>query len=273
MEEVTLQAIKRAMPGHGRARVNISLLTDIGIEDTGEVEVITSGGSTLTLTVFADALVEKNQIRISEDDIVKLGISEGDLITVKRKIPMTEQVKTVAGDLAEKVSKGIHTAGEVLSEKTGEIKEGTAQAAQDLSEKAREVSATIAEQVAPLGSRIEEAGREAAARIQDLVPTGRFNAAVEAGLKRLSPEDAAELKKHLLSAEGEQHAITVSAETAAGRTIQNLTIPPDVNIIAVHRPDNTLMRAEPSSIITIGDLVYLTGSERGIEYMAGILEG
>lgn len=273
MEEVTLQAIKRAMPGHGRARVNISLLTDIGIEDAGEIEVITSGGSTLTLTVFADALVEKNQIRISEEDLVKLGINEGDPITVRRKTPITEQVRTVAADLTEKISKGIHSAGEVITEKTGEIKEGTTQAAQDLSEKARGVSATIAEQVAPLGTRIEEAGREAAARIQDLVPTGRFNAAVEAGLKRLPPEDAVELKKQLVSAEGDRHAVTVSAQTAAGRTIQNLTVPPDVKIIAIHRPDNTLVMAEPATIISIGDLVYLTGSERGIEYMAGILEG
>lgn len=273
MEEVTLQAVKRAMPGHGRARINTDLLIDIGIEDQNEVEVITSGGTSITLTAFADALVEKNQIRISEDDLKKLGISDRDDVTVRRKTPVKEQVKNAADDIADKINKGIQSAGEVLSEKTTGLKEGSAQAAQNVQDKAREVSAKISEQVGPIGEKLNEAGRDAVARIQDLVPISRFNVTVETGLKLLNPTDAAELKKILLQKEDDVLAITVSAKTAAGRTIQNLTTPPDISIVAIQKPDKTLIIAVSDSTIDIGDIVYITGKERGLEYMSGILEG
>ncbi len=273
MEEVTLQAVKRAMPGHGRARINTSLLAEIGIEDNNEVEVVTSSGGSLTLAAFADALVDKSQIRIGESDLKKLGITEGDMVTVRRKTPVTEQVKTAAEDLADKISKNIQDAGEVLSDKASELKAGSTQAARDISEKARDVSAKISEQVMPIGEKISEAGRDAAAKIQDLVPTGRYNAAVEAGLKRLKPEDVAELKKVLLQTKGDVILVTVSAETAAGRAVRNLTIPPDVTVAAVQKGDNTLVLSVADATIQMGDQVYLIGAERGLEYMAGILVG
>lgn len=272
MEEVILRAIKRAMPGRGRARVNSSLLTEIGIEDKTEVEVATPEGASITLTVYADALVEQGQIRISEEDLKKLGITDGTDVHVKRKVPVTEQVKDAAGELAGKINQGVQDIGETLSEKTAGIREGTSQAAQDLHEKAKEVSAKIVEEVTPIGEKIGEAGRETAARIKELVPTSRFNVAVEAGLKSLKPEDAANLKKLLAESEGEKHAAQVKAATASGRSIQNLTIPPDVMIIAVQRAD-TVIPLGDTTVLATGDLVYLAGSDKGLEYTTKLLEG
>ncbi len=273
MEEVTLRAIQRAMPGNGRARVHNSLLSAIGIEDKTEVEVVTPDGSSLTLTVFADSLVEQGQIRISQDDLKKLGITDGVDVKVRRKIPVSEQVKDAAEELAGKISKGAKEIGDTLSEKTVGIREGTTQAAQEIQEKAREVSAKIAEEVAPLGEKIGEAGRGTAARIKDLVPTARFNAQVEAGLKQLSTDNASELKKMLLEAEGDKHVATVKTATSAGRSIQNLTVPPDVSVIAIQRADNTLVIPKSDTILASDDRVYLAGSDRGLEYMTKILEG
>ncbi len=272
MEEVTLQAAMRVMPGHGRARIHSSLLTTLGIDDNEEVEVIGSAGANLTLTVFADTLVEKGQIRISEEDLKKLGIADGGEVVVRRKTPMAEQVKAAAGDIADRVSRGISDLGGVVSEKTSDLKDGTIHAAQDIQEKARGVSSKIAEEVGPIGEKIGDAGRETAAKIQQMVPTARFSATVEAGLKRLKSGDAAELKKVLLQNEGDIRAVSVSATTAAGRAVQNLTIPPDVIIAAIQRGDNTLTIPAADTIINMGDVVYLIGKEKGLDYMGTILE-
>jgi len=272
MEEVTLRAIKRAMPGHGRARVHSSLLSAIGIEDKTEVEVVTPGGASLTLTVYADALVEQGQIRISEEDLKRLDITDGTDVTVKRKVPMGEQVREAAGDLAGKISTGAKDLGETISEKTAGIREGTSQAAHDIQEKARDISAKIAEEVAPLGEKIGEAGRETAARIKELVPTARFNQTVENGLKGLGQDDAEKLKSLLLESEGEKHAALVKAETAAGRTIKNLTFPPDVMVVAIQR-GATLVTPGDDVMLESGDLVYLAGTDKGLEYMTKLLEG
>lgn len=272
MEEVTLRAIKRAMPGHGRARVHSSLLNVIGIEDKTEVEVVTPKGASLTLTVYADALVEQGQIRISEEDLKRLDITDGTDVTVKRKVPVSEQVRDAAEDIAGKIGSGVQELGETVSEKTAGIREGTSQAAHDIHEKARDISTKIVDEVTPLGEKIGEAGRDTAARIRDLVPTARFNSAVEDGLKGLGKDDAANLKKLLLESEGEKHAAIVKAETVAGRTIQNVTFPPDVMVVAVQR-GATLITPSDNVMLESGDLVYLAGTDKGLEYMAKLLEG
>ena len=271
MEEVTLQVIKRAMPGHGRARIHSSLLPTLGIADNDEVEVFASGGTSITLTIFSDTLVEKNQIRISDEDIKKLGIKEGEEVRTRRKTPVSEQVKAAAEDIATKVSKGVKDLSDTVSEKTSGMKEGTLQAAQDISSKAKEVSAKIAEEARPIGEKISEVGKETAAKIHELVPTARFNAAVESGMKQLSPADAAILKKNLLESKGEIHAVTTGV-AAAGRTIQNLTLPPDVLITAIQREGSLISYSGDSEIHT-GDIVYMTGQVKGLDYMTTILEG
>lgn len=273
MEEVTLQAVQRAMPGHGRARIHSSLPDQLGITDNEEVEVVTPAGSRLTLTVFADSLVEMNEIRISEEDLGRLGIESGTRVVVRRKPPVTEQVKTAALEMKERALKGLKGIEDTVSEKTGDLKEGALQASHEISEKGKEVSAKIAEEVAPIGERLSEAGREVGARIADLLPTARFSAAVENGIKRLTPGDAGQLKKILLQNEGDIRAVPVSARTTSGRTIQNLTVPPDVIIAAVQHQDNSLVIPAPDTVISIGDLVYLIGKEKALDYMSGLLEG
>jgi formylmethanofuran dehydrogenase subunit D len=271
MEEVTLQVVKRAMPGHGRARIHSSLLTTLGISDKDEIEVVASGGTSVTLTAFADKMVEEGKIRISGDDLKKLKISDGDQVTVRRKIPVGEQVKTAATGAAGKVTKGVKELGDTVSEKTSGLEKGTKKAARDISSKAKEVSAKIADELAPIGEKISEAGKDTAAKIQELVPTGRFSKAVEAGLKQLDPADSAELKKVLAHTKGDIHAVVVG-QAASGRSIGNLTVPPDVTIAAVQR-GGTRITPAPDLTLLPGDLVYMTGKLKGLDYMTTVLEG
>jgi uncharacterized protein with PhoU and TrkA domain len=273
MEEVTLQAVQRAMPGHGRARINNSLLDQLGIGDNDEVDVVTPAGSHITVTVFADSLVDAGDIRLSQEDLKTLGIESGTRVVVRRKVPVAEQVKSAAYDLKDRTVKGIKGIEDAVSEKAADLKEGAATATRDIAEKGRELSSKIAEEVAPLGERISEAGRETAARIADLIPAAQISEAVDTGIKRLSPGDASRLKNLLLQNEGDVRAVVVSAETASGRTIRNLTIPPDVVIAAVQHQDNSLVIPTPDTVIASGDLVYLIGKEKALDYMSSLLEG
>lgn len=270
MEEVTLRAVQRAMPGHGRARIHSSLLTSLGIADNDEVEVVTPGGTSVTLTVFADSLVEKGQIRISADDLKKLKTTDGADVTVRRKVPLSEQVKTVASDVAGRAVRSMHEIGDTVSEKTSGLKEETLQTAQEISSKARDVSDKIAGEIAPIGEKITAAGKETAAKIHEMVPTARFPADVEAGLRQLSPEAAADLKKVLLAGKGEIHVSPVRA--ASGRTIGNLTIPPGSTILAVQR-EVAWFSPEREFCLKEGDLVYMSGEIKDLDYMVTVLEG
>lgn len=123
MEEVSLQAIKRAMPGHGRARINEKLLSILEIEDQAEVEVSTEEGKTMTLVVFSDDIVKEDTIRISSDDLVKLGIPDGGKVTVKRKVHLDEKVKMAAGSAAEHIKGGASAIGASVSGAAASIKE------------------------------------------------------------------------------------------------------------------------------------------------------
>ena len=64
----------------------------------------------------------------------------------------------------------------------------------------------------------------------------------------------------------------MKAETVAGRTIQNVTFPPDVMVVAVQR-GATLITPSDNVMLESGDLVYLAGTDKGLEYMAKLLEG
>lgn len=123
MEEVSLQATKRAMPGHGRARINEKLLSILEIEDQAEVEVITEEGKSLTLAVFSDDVVKEDNIRISSDDLAKLGIPDGGKVTVKRKVHLDEQVKMAAGSAADQIKGGANVIGAKVSGVAATIKE------------------------------------------------------------------------------------------------------------------------------------------------------
>jgi len=261
---VTLQAVERAISGNGRARVHNSQLLALGIAESEKVEVLTSAGTCLTLIAFGDSHVSSDQIRISADDLKKLGIPEGGPVTVRRKIPVSEQVKTTSNQIAHQIGKGLTDLGETISEKSEDLKEETKHVTREIQDKTRIVSEKIAHEVTPISDKIVDTGRETAAKM---------SATVEAALKRLKPGDIGELKTILLTHDGNVRAITVTASTAAGRTIQNLTFPPEVIIAAVQRTDNSLVIPDSETVIQTGDVVYLVGKDQGLEYMAKLLEG
>ncbi|MBP7034780.1 MAG: hypothetical protein KBB00_03390, partial [Methanospirillum sp.] len=182
MEEATLQAVKRAMPGHGRARIHEKLLSFLGVEDQSEVEVSTDAGATLTLTIFADAMVDEGTIRISGEDLKKLNIPDGGKVHVTRKIPFEERIRTAAESAAGQIRGGAQEIGSKLSETADKLQKGAADTAGQISTKAKEITEKVKEDTKPIGEKVSKAAKSSADAIRDKIPIGKLSPEIEKGL-------------------------------------------------------------------------------------------
>ncbi|MBU7035566.1 MAG: hypothetical protein HXS49_10275, partial [Theionarchaea archaeon] len=94
MEEVTLKIQKRAVRSRGRARLNNSMLSRLGAKEESKLEIVNDAANkSVTVTLFADSMVEEGFIRLSEEDLEALGLNEGDTVIIRRKAPLSEQVR------------------------------------------------------------------------------------------------------------------------------------------------------------------------------------
>jgi formylmethanofuran dehydrogenase subunit D len=121
MKELRLKIKKRAMPSKGRVRLNISALADLGINDGGQVDLINEAGDkTVTVTVYADTLVDKEHVRVSEEDLKALGLQDGDEVKVVKAVPMMDKLKKTGADTTKKVKEKAEKAYESASKVTKE---------------------------------------------------------------------------------------------------------------------------------------------------------
>lgn len=270
MEEVTLQAVKRAMPGHGRARIHQKLLSILGVDDQTEVEVSTKAGATLTLTVFADDLVEDGTIRISGEDLKKLDMPDGGQVTVKRKIPLDEQIKIAAGAATEQIKGGAHELGTKITDTAEKFQKGASETAQQVEIKAKELSEKVKTETKPIGDKISQAAKSSADAIRDKLPIGKMSPKIEKALSGLSADDARNIRNILSSGEGICEVSQVAF--ASGRTVGNLTMPPETKIIAIQRKDQ-LVAVSPDTLLKDGDVAYIKGPEDAVGFVTRMLEG
>jgi formylmethanofuran dehydrogenase subunit D len=127
MKELRLKIKKRVMPSKGRVRLNISALTDLGINDGGQIDLMNDAGNrTVTVTVYTDTMVEKDQIRISEEDLKALGLQDGDEVTVAKAVPMMDKLKKTGAEtkknVTEKAEKAYQSAGKATKEEYEKVK-------------------------------------------------------------------------------------------------------------------------------------------------------
>ncbi|MDD3574327.1 MAG: hypothetical protein PHD71_04745 [Methanospirillum sp.] len=270
MKEATLQAVKRAMPGHGRARIHEKLLSYLGIDDQSEVEVSTKAGATLTLTVFADTVVEEGTIRISSEDLEKLNIPDGGEVDVRRKIPLDEQILAAAESTAGQIKEGAQEIGAKLSETAEKIQKGAADTAEQISTKAKELTEKVKEDAKPIGEKVSKAAKSSADAIIDKIPLGKLSADIEKELSAADPEEAKRIRGILVGMEGEKAAVRV--QVAAGRTVGNLTIPPEIKLVTVQR-DGEILGSDNNIVFKEGDIVYISGSSDAIGFVTRMLEG
>ena len=129
MEDIYLKVQTRAVPSRGRARLHESVITRLGVEVGENIEVQRypleeeEHPKPLVLSAYADAMVEEDAIRMSTDDIARLGVAEGDSVIVRRKIPLTEVIGKKAGATGRAVQEGAGKAGKSIEEGVKDIGE------------------------------------------------------------------------------------------------------------------------------------------------------
>jgi len=83
---------KSAVKGEGIARIHESVLGSLTIQ-SGENVVVSSNTKSILVTVFGDTLIGKNDVRLRENDMKKLGVKKGDYINVKNYRKISDATK------------------------------------------------------------------------------------------------------------------------------------------------------------------------------------
>jgi anaerobic selenocysteine-containing dehydrogenase len=117
MENLRLKIKKRAFPSHGRVRLHESQLTDLKIVNGDHIDLINeSAKKTVTVTVIADTMVGRDEIRVSEEDLKSLGLKDGEEVSIKKSLGLKEKVTKVGSD----VSAGAKKAGAAVGKAAGD---------------------------------------------------------------------------------------------------------------------------------------------------------
>ncbi|MCG7854510.1 MAG: hypothetical protein MIO88_01520 [Methanoregulaceae archaeon] len=127
-ESVSLKVKVRAFPSKGRARVHETVLPLLAAEEGEPLLLATYPAvwdektNAVTVNGYADKMVDKSVIMLSPEDIAALGVAEGDMVSVMRKVTWTEKIMKGASKAGETVSKGAVKAGTAVKE--GAVKAG-----------------------------------------------------------------------------------------------------------------------------------------------------
>jgi len=120
MEGIELAIQTRAFPSHGRARVHESILPFLGVKEGDAIEVMklplteNEKPKKVTISIYADTMVERGIIRMSPEDIAKLAAAEGEMVNVQRKVPITETLSKKASETGKAVQEGAGHMGETI---------------------------------------------------------------------------------------------------------------------------------------------------------------
>jgi ribosome recycling factor len=126
MKELRLRIKKRAFPSQGRVRLNESALTGLEIQNGASVDLVNETTSkSISVTVYTDSMVEKGQARVSEEDLKKVGLNDGDMVIVRVTPPLTEKLKKTTDDAAKSVKEGAGKAGAAAKKAGGDVKKAT----------------------------------------------------------------------------------------------------------------------------------------------------
>jgi hypothetical protein len=127
---ITLKVKVRAFPSKGRARIDESAFSELQLKE-GDGLLLSKfpaasddKSKPVSVAAYHDKHVQKGHIMLSPEDIAALGVAEGDTLTVKRKVPLTESIGKKAGATGKTVQEGAVKAGSAV--KGGAVKAGSA---------------------------------------------------------------------------------------------------------------------------------------------------
>ncbi|HON81354.1 MAG TPA: hypothetical protein PLN56_02100 [Methanoregulaceae archaeon] len=121
-DAVTLKVKVRTFPSRGRARVHESVMPLLSAKE-GDAFLIARYPAVwddrtraVSVTGYADTMVDKSVIMLSPEDIASLGVAEGDMVSVMRKVTLAEKVTKEATRAGEFVKEGATKAGKAVEE-------------------------------------------------------------------------------------------------------------------------------------------------------------
>lgn len=237
MEERRLTVQKRAFPSKGRARVHTSVLSDLGVDERGDLDVWTTGlDRWITVSAYGDSMVQPDTIRLSEEDLAGLGADNGDEVIVKKARPLTDQVKDSAHAAAGQVASGFE-----------------------------DVKGKIAKTIEPVATKAQTAAQDAYSRVSKDLPTREdLSNAIASAKKKLAsnvtPDEAGMLISLLYENKGAIRSVQIPAGSGE-HAISSLGLPEGVIVIAISRDRDVLAIPKKGSTVSAGDRLYLIGKE------------
>lgn len=296
MEEVRLKVQKRAFPSHGRARLHTSMLSKLGADEGSKLVIANeSKGTSVTVTLFADSMVEEGYIRLSPEDLTALGLFEEDTVIISKKPPISQEVRERAARTADQVSERIERAGETVRKEAGKAKEETIQAAGAVKEEMAKAYGKFVEETAPVADRIGDATRGTLSRLKDEVsPVAervegaardtyekisrelpvreRISKTTETIMDRLKPSEEEKLTKVLEECKGNIRAVTILTDTVADKLVKEIDLPKEVVIAAIQRNKEIVIPKGDTRVVK-GDIAFLVGKEDSLQECTKMLEG
>ena len=130
MDTLTLRTKKRVFPSRGRVRLHESRLTDLKIVNGDHVDLVNEAAKkTVTVTVIADTVVGRDEIRVSEEDLKSLGLREGEEVSIRKSLGIKEKITKTTADVstgAKKVGGDVATGAKKAGAAVGKAAGGAA---------------------------------------------------------------------------------------------------------------------------------------------------
>lgn len=163
MQEVRLSIRKRAFPSEGRVRLNIAHLPALNVNDGDRVDIINeAAGRSVTVTLIADTMVREGQIRVSAEDLGKIGLDDEAEVLVVKTPPLKEKVKKAAAGANAALSDRAASLDAAVAKTAGEVRSGAGKAAAGLKKEAKNASERIGKAAKKTAGTIKKAAKSAA---------------------------------------------------------------------------------------------------------------
>jgi len=130
MDTLTLKTKKRVFPSRGRVRLHETRLAQLKIVNGDRVDLVNeTAKKTVAVTVIADTMIGRDEIRVSEEDLKSLGLKDGEEVSIKKSLGIKEKVSKTAGDVstgAKKVGGNVATGAKKAGAAVGKAAGDTA---------------------------------------------------------------------------------------------------------------------------------------------------
>jgi hypothetical protein len=124
MEGIGLKIKVRAVPSRGRVRVHESVLEMLEIEQGNNIDLYSApDAKPMTVSVYADAMVEKGVVRMDSGDVEKLGLREGSVVTAQKTPTFTEKLKSATSKTTQSIGGGVSSVSKRITGKKEESEE------------------------------------------------------------------------------------------------------------------------------------------------------